>query len=58
MDSGGSLLTGRPYGGVAVLWNKKLANCVQVKQYDDPRLLGVECSNANGALKCVSPIPM
>ena len=49
MDSGGSLLIGRPYGGVAVLWNKKLANCVQIQQYNDPRILGIQCSNVNGA---------
>ena len=28
----GQLLTGRPYGGVAILWNKKLAGCIRKVQ--------------------------
>ena len=30
MDTGGGMLTGRPYGGVAIIWNKYLDRYVQV----------------------------
>jgi exonuclease III len=35
------VLTGRPYGGLAILWRKSIGQCFIV-QYDDPRLLGIE----------------
>lgn len=32
MDSGGSILVGRPYGGIAVLRNRRLAHSVNILQ--------------------------
>ena len=40
-----ALLVGRPHGGLAILWRKKLAHHLKVEKYDDPRILGINlCS--------------
>ena len=36
------LITGRPHGGMSVLWNKSLSNSIRTIQYDDNRILGIE----------------
>ena len=32
------LITGRPHGGMSVLWNKSLSNSIRTIQYDDNRI--------------------
>lgn len=36
-----TFVTGRPFGGIAILWRKSLGQYVTIKTFDDPRLLGV-----------------
>ena len=42
MDSSSGLLSGRPFGGVAVLWRNALAPYVRPIRYDDDRIIGLE----------------
>jgi exonuclease III len=39
MDTESGILSGRPYGGIGLLWRKSISNACTVKRYDDPRLL-------------------
>ena len=41
IDTKAGFLVGRPYGGLAFLWRKKLGNSVSMRNYDDTRLLGM-----------------
>ena len=36
------LLTGRPHGGLSILWNRSLSNSVKTTQYEDSRIIGIE----------------
>ena len=36
-----NILTGRPYGGVGVLWRKSLAKHVSIQYYEDDRIIGL-----------------
>ena len=38
---------GRPFGGLAFLWRKEFGNNIAVKNYDDPRLLGLVVSGSD-----------
>ena len=42
MDPSTMLMSGRPYGGVAVLWRKGLTHLVKPVTYDDDRIIGLE----------------
>ena len=42
MDPSSELLTGRPFGGVAVLWRKSLAPFFRPISFDDDRIIGLE----------------
>ena len=33
------LLTGRPHGGLSIMWNKSLSNSIKTLQYDGSRML-------------------
>ena len=44
MDTSNNLLSGRPYGGVGVMWRKNLDHMCKVIKFDDPRLIGLEIS--------------
>ena len=41
------VLTGRPYGGLTILWRKTIAHICRVITFDDDRLLGfqIECDS-------------
>ena len=43
------ILTGRPFGGTSILWNKKLAHRVQILNHDtdDGRFISIEISGLN-----------
>ena len=36
------LLTGRPHGGLSILWDKSLSNSVKTIQHDESRIIGIE----------------
>ena len=40
VDTSCGIITGRPYGGVSVLWRKTLSNLISIVKYDDARLIG------------------
>ena len=42
MDSENHLLTGRPFGGIGILWKKSISKFVKSITFDDSRLLGVQ----------------
>ena len=41
------LLSGRPHGGLSVMWKKSLSNSNKIMQYDDSRTLGIELQSIN-----------
>ena len=43
IDPSDSLILGRPYGGVAVLWKNDLAQFVNPVSFNDDRIIGLEC---------------
>ena len=48
MDCNRDIISGRPYGGTAILWRKSYSEFVSVKTYGDPRIIGVELSTEVG----------
>ena len=50
MDTSSSLLNGRPFGGLAILWRKKLGTSITPVLYDDDRLLGLEIKSLDNSL--------
>jgi hypothetical protein len=56
VDAESGLLLGRPYGGVAILWRKSLANMVSPIVLNDERLIGIDIvgdKSAKYRLLCV-----
>ena len=49
MDDEVGIRLGRPFGGVAVMWRKSLGT-VNVKRYNDSRLIGIEIRHSGGIL--------
>ena len=47
IDSSAGLIRGRPFGGVAILWQKSIANVCSVIEYDDTCLLGIKLEGDN-----------
>jgi exonuclease III len=50
VDTSSGMLIGRPYGGVAILYRKSLASCIDVFKYDDERIIGITLSSNVGSL--------
>ena len=44
------LLSGRPHGGLSVMWKKSLSNSIKIMQFDDSRILGIELQSNNFTL--------
>ena len=42
VDSSVQVLSGRPHGGLGILWRKSLGARCNIKDLDDSRLLGIE----------------
>nr|XP_053623977.1 uncharacterized protein LOC128682936 [Plodia interpunctella] len=42
MDTGAGMLRGRPYGGIALLWNKQVFRNVSIVQCDNPRVCAIK----------------
>ena len=49
MDMESGFLSGRPFGGIGVLWNKSMCNFCTIKRYDS-RLLGFSVITTSGTL--------
>jgi exonuclease III len=41
MDTDAGIISGRPYGGIAILWRKSLGHLCKINDYNDSRLLGL-----------------
>ena len=50
IDDTGSLLAGRPYGGVAILIRKRLRPVCEFQFYDDTRIMGLEVTHSKEKL--------
>lgn len=51
MNFNDRLVTGRPYGGVAVMWKKSMSPICKPVIYDDEcRIIGLEIANSNGTI--------
>ena len=48
-------ITGRPHGGIGILWGKSLSQSTNIIKYEDTRILGLEikCNNAILLFLCV-----
>jgi exonuclease III len=42
IDSSSGIHTGRPYGGLAILWRKSIAGKCKLIDHDDSRIMGIE----------------
>ena len=42
IDSDNTVIKGRPFGGLAILWSKRLASACKIIEYDSNRFLGIE----------------
>ena len=49
MDISAGPLSGRPHGGLGVLWRKSLGNVISVQSMDDDRLLSISIKIGSGA---------
>ena len=47
IDTSEDFLAGRPFGGLAFLWRKVFGNAVSIKNYGDPRILGLVVSGSD-----------
>ena len=43
------IISGRPFGGVGILWRKDLNVKVTVKKFDDPRFMAVDVHSRDGS---------
>jgi exonuclease III len=50
VDTSSDMLIGRPYGGVAILYRKSLARCIDIFKYDDERIIGITLNSNVGSL--------
>ena len=54
MDVEDAVHTGRPHGGIAILWKKTLGDAAKPVMYDDGRLLGLELNCLNTKLLIIN----
>jgi exonuclease III len=47
IDISSGFLSGRPYGGVCILWRKLITNYISIERYDDKRIIGCTFSANN-----------
>ena len=47
MDQSENLLSGRPYGGLAILWRKNIENLCKIVTYDDNRIMGITINDTH-----------
>ena len=45
-----NFLVGRPYGGLTFIWKNHLSRSVQIREYNDPRILGLSLSLENKSI--------
>lgn len=48
VDTGQEIKVGRPYGGVGCLWRKELNSRIQVRKYNDPRIMALQLDTGDG----------
>lgn len=45
IDDSNGPISGRPFGGLGIIWRKSLGNCIKIHNYEDPRMLGIEVTS-------------
>ena len=50
VDTSAGILSGRPYGGIAILWRKSIADKCNIIDYEDKRVLGIEVTHGDNKL--------
>ena len=48
------ILSGRPFGGLGIMWRKSLGSCITIEKYDDHRLMAVHFDNGSCTLLAVN----
>ena len=48
------ILSGRPFGGLGIMWRKSLGSCITIEKYDDHRLMAVQFDNGSCTLLAVN----
>ena len=48
------ILSGRPFGGLGIMWCKSLGSCITIEKYDDRRLMAVQIDNGSSTLLVVN----
>ena len=48
------ILSGRPFGGLGIMWRKSLGSCITIEKYDDHRLIAVHFDNGSCKLLAVN----
>ena len=48
VDTDTSAISGRPHGGIAIMWRKTLGDGCKIIDLDDKRLMGIEIANSTG----------
>ena len=48
------ILSGRPFGGLGIMWRKSLGSCITIEKYDDHRLKAVQFDNGSCTLLAVN----
>ena len=48
------ILSGRPLGGLGIMWRKSLGSCITIEKYDDHRLMAVQFDNRSCTLLAVN----
>ena len=47
IDASSTILNGRPYNGLGILWKNVLNQCIKVVKYDNERIMGIEVIGKN-----------
>ncbi len=54
MDTSNGIITGRPYGGLAILWRKTIGSTAVPCLYDDERIMGLQITGSNAKLLLIN----
>ncbi len=54
MDTSTGLISGRPYGGIAILWRKSLGSLCKIVDFNDSRLLGIDLNIGGNNVRLVN----
>ena len=47
MTTNREMLSGRPFGGLGIMWRKSLGSCITIEKYDYHRLMALQFDNGS-----------